>query len=175
MAPAAAPSPAWGVSRSQLGRLALEAAAVVPGVVGVDAGPRESYLTADEPTGVLRGVSVIAQADGRYAVELCLVAGIVPLIELADEVRRRVRAHAALEGLADQVGAVNVEFARVLSDEEILELTYVTAMYEMHATVCRALRLEYDDVDDTIEEVAAPEGVDADLYAQIALQKGDGK
>ncbi len=120
MAPAAAPSPAWGVSRSQLGRLALEAAAVVPGVVGVDAGPRESYLTADEPTGVLRGVSVIAQADGRYAVDLCLVAGIVPLIELADEVRRRVRAHAALEGLADQVGAVNVEFARVLSDEEIL-------------------------------------------------------
>jgi alkylhydroperoxidase family enzyme len=62
-----------------------------------------------------------------------------------------------------------------LSDEEILELTYVTAMYEMHATVCRALRLEYDDVDDTIEEVAAPEGVDADLYAQIALQKDEAK
>ena len=120
MAPAAAPSPAWGVSRSQLGRLALDAAAVVPGVVGVDAGPRESYLTADEPAGVLRGVSVIAQADGRYAVDLCLVAGIVPLIELADEVRRRVRARAAVDGLEDQLGAVNVEFARVLSDEEIL-------------------------------------------------------
>lgn len=133
MAPAAAPSPAWGVSRSQLGRLALEAAAVVPGVVGVDAGPRESYLTADEPTGVLRGVSVIAQADGRYAVDLCLVAGIVPLIELADEVRRRVRAHAALEGLADQVGAVNVEFARVLSDEEILAEAAAAAAAEAEA------------------------------------------
>ena len=27
-----------------------------------------------------------------------------------------------------------------LSDEEILELTYITAMYEMHATISRALR-----------------------------------
>ena len=33
-----------------------------------------------------------------------------------------------------------------LSDEEILELTYVTLTYELHATMCRALRLEYDDV-----------------------------
>jgi hypothetical protein len=133
VAPAAAPPPAWGVSRSQLGRLALEAAAVVPGVVGVDAGPHDSYLTADEPAGVLRGVSVIAQADGRYAVDLCLVAGIVPLIELADEVRRRVRARAALERLADQVGAVNVEFARVLSDEEILAEAAAAAAAEAEA------------------------------------------
>ena len=45
-----------------------------------------------------------------------------------------------------------------LSDEEILELTYVTALYDMHAVMCRALRLEYDDVDERIVEVAAPEG-----------------
>ena len=31
-----------------------------------------------------------------------------------------------------------------LSDEEILELTYVTATYIMHAVMSRALRLEYD-------------------------------
>lgn len=43
-----------------------------------------------------------------------------------------------------------------LDDTEILELTYVTATYEMHATICRALRLEYDDVDDPITEVPAP-------------------
>ena len=43
-----------------------------------------------------------------------------------------------------------------LSDEEILELTYVTLTYELHATMCRALRLEYDDVDDPIVEVPAP-------------------
>jgi alkylhydroperoxidase family enzyme len=45
-----------------------------------------------------------------------------------------------------------------LSDEEILELTYITCTYEMHATICRALRLEYDDVDDPVVEVAAPSG-----------------
>ena len=33
-----------------------------------------------------------------------------------------------------------------LSDEAILELTYAVATYGMHATICRALRLEYDDV-----------------------------
>jgi alkylhydroperoxidase family enzyme len=45
-----------------------------------------------------------------------------------------------------------------LSDEEILELTYITALYEMHATMTRALRLEYDDVDERIVEVPAPAG-----------------
>ena len=44
-----------------------------------------------------------------------------------------------------------------LSDEEILELTYVTCLYELHATMSRALRLEYDDVDERITEVPAPE------------------
>jgi len=45
-----------------------------------------------------------------------------------------------------------------LSDEEILELTYITTMYEMHATMCRALHLEFDDRDEPIVEVAAPDG-----------------
>ncbi len=39
-----------------------------------------------------------------------------------------------------------------LSDEEILEFTYVTATYAMHATMSRALRLEFDDVDDPVQE-----------------------
>jgi len=43
-----------------------------------------------------------------------------------------------------------------LSDEEILELTYITCTYEMHATICRALRLEYDDVGERVREIAAP-------------------
>ena len=45
-----------------------------------------------------------------------------------------------------------------LDDVEILELTYITAMYEMHAIMSRALRLEYDDVDDPIVEIPVPEG-----------------
>jgi len=45
-----------------------------------------------------------------------------------------------------------------LIDEEILELTYITAMYDMHAVITRALRLEFDDRDEPIVEVEAPEG-----------------
>ncbi len=44
-----------------------------------------------------------------------------------------------------------------LSDEEILELTYVTLTYELHATMCRALRLEYDDVDERVVEIPVPD------------------
>lgn len=44
-----------------------------------------------------------------------------------------------------------------LSDEEILELTYITCTYEMHATMCRALKLEYDDVPERLVEIPAPE------------------
>lgn len=45
-----------------------------------------------------------------------------------------------------------------LSDVEILELTYITCTYAMHATMSKALRLEYDDVDDRVVEVADPSG-----------------
>ena len=46
-----------------------------------------------------------------------------------------------------------------LSEEEILELTYIVCTYDMHATMSKALRLEFDDVDDPIVEVPGPEGV----------------
>lgn len=46
----------------------------------------------------------------------------------------------------------------MLSDEEILEFTYVTTTYAMHATMSRALRLEFDDVDDPVVERADPRG-----------------
>jgi hypothetical protein len=60
-----------------------------------------------------------------------------------------------------------------LSDEEILEFTYITATYSMHAVISRALQLEYDDRDDPVVEVAAPEGAAAlDLGRRIALDEG---
>jgi alkylhydroperoxidase family enzyme len=43
-----------------------------------------------------------------------------------------------------------------LSEEEIIELTYITTLYEMHAVMSRALRTEFDDRDDPIVEVPAP-------------------
>jgi alkylhydroperoxidase family enzyme len=58
-----------------------------------------------------------------------------------------------------------------LSDEAILELSYITAMYEMHATLSRLLRLEYDNREDPVVEVAAPEGAAArDIGLDIAGQ-----
>jgi alkylhydroperoxidase family enzyme len=45
-----------------------------------------------------------------------------------------------------------------LSDPEILELTYVVCMYEMHGTICRALQLEYDNEPERVVEVPAPDG-----------------
>ena len=58
-----------------------------------------------------------------------------------------------------------------LSDEEILELTYITCLYDMHAVMSRALRTEWDDRDDPIVEVAAPEGAAArDIGADIAAE-----
>ena len=54
-----------------------------------------------------------------------------------------------------------------LNDTEILELTYIACMYQMHATMCRALRLEFDDVDDPITEVPAPEGASMDVMAAV--------
>ena len=54
-----------------------------------------------------------------------------------------------------------------LSDTEILELTYITCTYAMHATMSRALRLEYDDVDDPIIEVPAPDSASADVMAVV--------
>ena len=54
-----------------------------------------------------------------------------------------------------------------LGEEEILELTYITCTYDMHATISRALRLEYDDVDDPIVEIAAPAGATLDAMAVV--------
>jgi alkylhydroperoxidase family enzyme len=43
-----------------------------------------------------------------------------------------------------------------LSDEQILELTYITALYDMHAVMSRALRTELDDVPEPVVEHPAP-------------------
>ncbi len=54
-----------------------------------------------------------------------------------------------------------------LGDEEILELTYITCLYEMHATMSRALRLEYDDVAERIVEIAAPSEASNDVMNMV--------
>jgi alkylhydroperoxidase family enzyme len=64
--------------------------------------------------------------------------------------------------LAGQHGRVPeqlfAQLREVFSDQEILEFTYTTTMYVMHAIMSRALRLEFDDRDDPVVEVDDPEG-----------------
>ncbi len=60
------------------------------------------------------------------------------------------------------------------SDEQIFEFTYITCLYDMHAVITRALRMEYDNREDPITEVAAPEGFEAaDFLAGAATRKKD--
>ncbi|CAM3111521.1 Argininosuccinate synthase [Prescottella defluvii] len=91
--------------------------------------------------------------------------------DLFSDIERAVLAYT--DGLVHDGGRVPDEVFAVLqahlSDKEIMELTYITCMYDMHATICRALRLEFDDRPELIEEVRIPEGVVvADLSADLA-------
>ena len=42
------------------------------------------------------------------------------------------------------------------TDEQIFEFTYITCLYDMHAVITRALRMEYDNREEPIVEIAAP-------------------
>jgi len=95
--------------------------------------------------------------------------------DLFSELERAVLAYTdalVLEGgrVSDAVFEV---LKKYLSDEEILELTYITALYEMHAVMSRALRLEYDDVDERIVEIAAPQGSSDDVMSMVDTQGGE--
>ncbi len=57
-----------------------------------------------------------------------------------------------------------------LSEVAIIELTYAVASYRLHATMCRALRLEYDDVDERIVEIAAPSKGSDDVMGTISMR-----
>lgn len=82
-----------------------------------------------------------------------------PVATCFDEKERALLAYT--DCLTLQNGRVPDELFKVLktflSDFEIVEFTYITMLYDMHAVMTRALRLEFDDVDERIVEVAAPE------------------
>src|SRR5512142_2653828 len=105
MAPAGG-SPAVS-ERVRLARAALDAALRDPGVVRGDTGPLGVVRTRDG-AGALAGVTVAAEAGGRYSVDLHLVARLVPLRPLADGVTERVRVAASRAGLAAVLGTVSV-------------------------------------------------------------------
>ena len=82
--------------------------------------------------------------------------------ECFDDKERAVLAYAdGLAGGGRVPDAVFDKLKSFLSDEALLELTYIVALYDMHAMMTKALRLEFDDRDDPIVEVAPPEGFSA--------------
>jgi alkylhydroperoxidase family enzyme len=89
--------------------------------------------------------------------------GAIPSWQTADcfdHTERLLLAYA--DCLAGQQGRVPerlmTELREVFSDKDILEFTYTTTMYVMHAIMSRALRLEFDDRDDPVVEVEDAEG-----------------
>lgn len=72
----------------------------------------------------------------------------------------------ALDGgrVSDELFAVLQE---ELSDEEIFELTYISAMYLQHAVVTRALRLEWDNTPEHVAEVDPPDDFDGEHYMAV--------
>lgn len=83
--------------------------------------------------------------------------------DVYDEKERAVLAYADCLTLGD--GRTPLEVFEKLrtfwGDEEIFEFTYITTLYSMHAVITRALRMEFDNREDPIVEVAAPEGFNA--------------
>ncbi len=80
--------------------------------------------------------------------------------ELFSSLERAVLAYAdaiALDGGRVADGVFDVLRAH-LSDEAILELTYVVALYHMHAIMARALKVEFDDVPERIVEAPGAHG-----------------
>ncbi len=60
-----------------------------------------------------------------------------------------------------------------LGDEATLELTYITALYLQHAVMSRALRTEWDDVDERIVEVQGPDAAGGPVGLNISLPPSD--
>ena len=90
--------------------------------------------------------------------------------ELFDPLERALLAYtdALVQGFGRVDDAVFDVLREHLSDEAILEFTYITMMYTMHAVISVALRLEYDDRPDPVVEIAAPaDYVPANLGRQI--------
>ena len=68
--------------------------------------------------------------------------------------------------------AVFAKLRTFWDDVQIFEFTYITCLYDMHAVICRSLRLEYDNRSDPVVEIAAPEGfAGADFLSSMAQKK----
>lgn len=98
--------------RVALARLARDAAVRTEGVAEVDAGPNPARATITEGERIA-GVTVAALPSGRYGVSVYVTARLVPLPRLAAAIRDEITRAAESEGLAEQLGEIDVTFTDV--------------------------------------------------------------
>jgi len=79
--------------------------------------------------------------------------------DVFDDKERAVLAYAdcLTSGMGRTPQAVIDKLKTFWNDEQILEFTYITCLYGMHAIMTRALKMEFDDRPEPIVEIAAPE------------------
>jgi alkylhydroperoxidase family enzyme len=95
--------------------------------------------------------------------------------DLFDEGERLLLAYtdALVEGRGRVPDALFARLRDAFTDEQILEFTYITLMYSMHAVISVALHLEFDERDDPVVEVAAPDDyVPENLGRSISIEGG---
>ncbi len=110
------PAPPVAVSpRVELARVALRAATAVDGVIFGNPGQAGAYVTQDGGRR-LSGVVAAAERGGRYSVDLCLTARLVPLQDLGERVAERVRTEIEEAGMSARLGALHVTIADVEAD-----------------------------------------------------------
>ena len=130
-------------------------------------------------TEVYRGAEYVVDFQPKIALEVVVrdeqleAIPTWPTADVFDATERAVLAYT--DELVLAAGRVqDPTFAAVreaLGEIAVLELTYAVASYQLHATMCRALRLEYDDVDERIAEIAAPAESDADVMGTISMRE----
>jgi alkylhydroperoxidase family enzyme len=103
----------------------------------------------------------------------------VPYWTVSDVFNDQERAVLAYADCLSQAGgrtplAVFDKLKTFWSDEQIFEFTYITCLYDMHAVITRALRMEFDNREDPVVEVAAPEGFSAQDFLSAPRPKAGG-
>jgi alkylhydroperoxidase family enzyme len=116
--------------------------------------------------------SKVARACGVPAEKVAAVPGWASS-NLFDDDERAVLAY--VDELVLQRGRVSdATFSALrsaLSEAAVFELTVIATTYQLHATITRALRLEYDDVEERVTEIPAPAGFREEEL--LALMQGD--
>ncbi len=101
----------------------------------------------------------------------------VPHWAVADVFDEKERAVLAYADCLCQAGgrtplAVFEKLRTFWDDVQILEFTYITCLYDMHAVMTKALRLEYDNREEAIVEIAAPESFSASDFLSAGRPGG---